>query len=379
MLARLSWSARAGAGFGSAMHLSLGVASVALACDDCITVIDVPAWDEQVRVTDAQAWDEPISIQVPAWLEETTLDHPAQWVAPIAGRTVAHHELVSPSRTVSEYVVLVPAHEEAYDVWVSSFITDYQWVDTSHSVPVWVDESWDETYEYWQSMWCWDEFDGYYDCGYTVSGTRHHSGGFWDQQWVSSGYEQQVRIDTSHTETRYRQVPESGITVTSVIPAVYADWTETIAGAPGYWIPAYSEPMYVYHEATTRVEMVQHAAVTHLTTVHHLAVGHLQRIGAGSTESRQGAPPASGGSGPGASIVTEPVRIPIVTTLSLVDRPAYTETLTVVDQPAWDELVTVVDQTAYDEAVTVVDAPATTLTTTVVDTPVSTIAHHDLV
>jgi hypothetical protein len=357
---------------GLAVLISLGVAAtVAFACDDCITVIDVPAWDEHRTVTDIPAWDEQVTVNVPAYFEETTLDHPAVWVPPVPARTIAHHDLVTPG-----YTVVIPAHDDPYQVWIVSHIVDYQWIDTSHYVPVWVDTSWDEYYEYWQSSWCWSDYiEDFYDCGYWAGAYRHHTSGYWDQQWVTSGYEQQVTIDTSHFEARYNHVAETSYWV----PPVYDDWIETIAGLPGYWIPAYSEPLHIFHEATTRVDIVHHNAVTHDETVHHIAVGHLQRLGAGSTQSTQGAPPAPGGSGASGSIVTEPVRIPIVTTLSLVDRPAYTETVTIVDQPAWDESVTVVDQPAYDESVTVVDTPARTVTTTVVDTPASTIAHHDLV
>jgi len=313
-------------------------------CDGCVTVIDVPAWDEQKTIIDQPAWDEPITIHTPDWTELKQIDVPAVYVPAVPATQV-----------------WITSGYTSHD-WVVSYITDYQWVDTSSWQPYWVDTSYWQPYEYWQSAWCWDG-DGYFDCGYWVSGSQYVSSGYTAYAWVPSGYEQPVRIDTSHYVDTWHDTSHY----------------ETVPGQDAYWIPAHTETQSIFHPAATSIVYVHHDAVTHIETTHHIAIGHLQRIAAGGSVSVQGAPPASGGSGTTGAIVTEPVQIPIVTTLTLIDQPAHTQIVTVVDQPAYDVVSTVVDQPAYDELVTVVDQPATTVTTTVIDAPAYTVAHHDLV
>jgi hypothetical protein len=48
---------------------------------------------------------------------------------------------------------------------------------------------------------------------------------------------------------------------------------------------------------------------------------------------------------------TTPVRIPVVSTITLIDRPASTRTVTITDAPAYSTQRTVVDQAAYEQAI----------------------------
>lgn len=309
--------------------------------------------------------------------------------------------------------------------WVSSGYAYSYWVTSGYAQSIWVDTSHEESYSYWQPAQCWDADNGwYYDCGYTATGSRWVSSGYTSSSWVDTSHSETAWadtshfedtshdtshwqeywvdtshyvdafhdtshwredwVDTSHSETRYRYVDDRYGPVDHVVPATYIDWDEAVAAVTHdevYEItPAIThQECCVYVYPVTHEDWVHHDAVTHVVTVHHLAVGHLQRLGPGSTQSQQGAPPAGGGSESTATPVTEPVRIPIVTSLTLIDTPAHMSSVVVVDQAAYDQQVTVVDQAAYDEQVTVVDRPATTVTTTVVDAPAHTVSHHDLV
>lgn len=88
-------------------------------CDGCVTVIDIPAWDEFITgtdraaydametITDVAAHDDPYLVEdAPAVMgTRTVIDVPA---------TLIHHHDFHPEQTVTEYVIVQPAHREPY-------------------------------------------------------------------------------------------------------------------------------------------------------------------------------------------------------------------------------------------------------------------------
>jgi hypothetical protein len=253
-----------------------------------------------------------------------------------------------------------------WPVWVSgysSWVSGYSYWVSGYSYWVPGYSHWVSGYSYWvpgYSSWV----PGY---SYWVSGYRYWVAGssYWvppTSTWVSSGYSSSVWVDTSHYEPAYRYVDDVYATVYEVVPAVYNDWIEQLpelTHQQAYTVPAVTHEETVHHDAITRTEVVHHPALTR------------QVQAALFTESRQSGPRAEGttASGVAAADAVPPIVIPVISTVTVVDRPASREAVIVVDVPERTETRTSVIAPALTVLHRELVAPETTLTHSVVVTP----------
>jgi hypothetical protein len=336
----------------AAAFLQLGGTAIAVApspeprafepdCNPCVVIVDRAAWDEPQTVIDKAAWDETVTvIDVPATTgTKIVVDAPA--------RAVAHHDLVSAAHDVTTST-WVPETTNQWNTtsgaWMNTFVPAvsgllympmscwWEWDDGGRYrecdggyyygaiiTPAHYENLWHQGHYVYQALRECDDTDWGFRCYFAGYGYQWYEGPFWEA------------VDTSHyvyTTTHY--------------DAVYRDWIEQLPAlthTESYPIPA------VTHQTT-----VHHAALTHTALVHHDAVTHQEQAPVVLSQSSQGSISGDNATVPNTTATT-PVRIPVVSTITLIDKPASTRTVTITDAPAYSTQRTVVDQAAYDQAV----------------------------